>query len=245
MHSTQSTLQHSSTSYPFVNTITVSRGEIQPQTEEYCRISAVNCTNPNADFILHIGFVLISHLGPDIHLFTGLSLGPPQFLKTQSPVSTTPYKRQTRPLVREGAPQRQDSKFQTELISGRKSQGGLDAKTYWQTVSRNVTSNLKYHTDLAYAMEDTLPAARAPVFTVITAQSKLDVATSAGHMKPNERLTSDLKVEKDWPHLRFYSGICLYAPTEMTKTRAKLAWIGTKISSASFRTPAELATLQI
>jgi hypothetical protein len=42
-------------------------------------------------------------------------------------------KRQTRPLVREGAPQRQDSNIQTELISGRKSQGGLDAKTYWPT----------------------------------------------------------------------------------------------------------------
>jgi hypothetical protein len=33
---------------------------------------------------------------------------------------------QTQPLVREGAPQRQDSKFQTELISGRKSHSGLD-----------------------------------------------------------------------------------------------------------------------
>jgi hypothetical protein len=38
-------------------------------------------------------------------------------------------KRQTRPLVREGAQQRQNSKILTELISGRKSQGGLDAKT--------------------------------------------------------------------------------------------------------------------
>jgi hypothetical protein len=35
-----------------------------------------------------------------------------------------------RPLVREGAQQRQHSKIQTELISGRKSKGGLDAKTY-------------------------------------------------------------------------------------------------------------------
>jgi hypothetical protein len=42
-------------------------------------------------------------------------------------------KRQTRPLIREGAQQRQDSKIQAELISGRKSQGGLDAKTYWMT----------------------------------------------------------------------------------------------------------------
>jgi hypothetical protein len=39
-------------------------------------------------------------------------------------------KRQTRPLVREGTPQRQDSNFQTELISGRKSHSGLDTKTY-------------------------------------------------------------------------------------------------------------------
>jgi hypothetical protein len=44
-------------------------------------------------------------------------------------------KRQTRPLVREGAPQRQDSNFQTELISGHKSQ-----VTDWPTISRNVTS---------------------------------------------------------------------------------------------------------
>jgi hypothetical protein len=34
----------------------------------------------------------------------------------------------------------QDSTIQTELISGRKSRSGLDAKTYWLTVSRNVTS---------------------------------------------------------------------------------------------------------
>jgi hypothetical protein len=46
---------------------------------------------------------------------------------------TVTDKRQTRPLVREGAQQRQDSKIQTELISGRKSQGGLDAKTHWLT----------------------------------------------------------------------------------------------------------------
>jgi hypothetical protein len=37
----------------------------------------------------------------------------------------------TRPLVREGAPQIQDSKIQTELISGLKFQDGLYAKTYW------------------------------------------------------------------------------------------------------------------
>jgi hypothetical protein len=50
--------------------------------------------------------------------------------------------RQSRPLVREGAQQRQHSKIQTELISVRKSQSGLDAKTDWMTVSRNVTSDL-------------------------------------------------------------------------------------------------------
>jgi hypothetical protein len=43
---------------------------------------------------------------------------------------TVTDKRQTRRLVREGAEQRQHSKIQRELISGRKSQGGLDAKTY-------------------------------------------------------------------------------------------------------------------
>jgi hypothetical protein len=44
-------------------------------------------------------------------------------------------KRQTRPLVREGAPQRQDSHFQKtnfgqKVISGHKSQSGLDTLTY-------------------------------------------------------------------------------------------------------------------
>jgi hypothetical protein len=43
---------------------------------------------------------------------------------------TVTDKRQTRPLVREGAQQIQHSKIQTELISGHKSQGGLDAKAY-------------------------------------------------------------------------------------------------------------------
>jgi hypothetical protein len=42
-------------------------------------------------------------------------------------------KRQTQPLVREGAQQRQHSDIQTELISVRKSQGGLDAKKCWLT----------------------------------------------------------------------------------------------------------------
>jgi hypothetical protein len=52
---------------------------------------------------------------------------------------TVTDKRQAWPLVREGAPQRLDSKFQTELISGRKSHSGFDTETYWPTVSRNVT----------------------------------------------------------------------------------------------------------
>jgi hypothetical protein len=43
---------------------------------------------------------------------------------------TVTDKRQTRPLVREGAEQRQHSEIQTELISSRKSQDRLDAKTY-------------------------------------------------------------------------------------------------------------------
>jgi hypothetical protein len=46
---------------------------------------------------------------------------------------TVTDKRQIRPLVREGAQQRQHSEIQSELISGLKSQGGLDAKTYWLT----------------------------------------------------------------------------------------------------------------
>jgi hypothetical protein len=43
---------------------------------------------------------------------------------------------QTRPLFRQDAPQRQGSNFQTttsgqQVISGSKSQGGLDNFTYW------------------------------------------------------------------------------------------------------------------
>jgi hypothetical protein len=43
-----------------------------------------------------------------------------------------------RPVVREGAPQRQDSNFQKttfgqKAISGHKSQSGLDTLTYWLT----------------------------------------------------------------------------------------------------------------
>jgi hypothetical protein len=40
---------------------------------------------------------------------------------------------QTRPLVREGAPKRQDRNFEEKRISGQKSQIGLDTKTYWLT----------------------------------------------------------------------------------------------------------------
>jgi hypothetical protein len=45
---------------------------------------------------------------------------------------------QTRPFVREGVPQRQDSNFQKttfeqKVISGHKSQNGLDTLTYWLT----------------------------------------------------------------------------------------------------------------
>jgi hypothetical protein len=48
------------------------------------------------------------------------------------------WERRTRPLVREGVPQRQDSNFQTttfgqEVISGHKFQSGLDTLTYWLT----------------------------------------------------------------------------------------------------------------
>jgi hypothetical protein len=46
---------------------------------------------------------------------------------------TVTDKRQTRPLVREGVQQKQHSEIQSELISGRKSQGGLYAKIYWLT----------------------------------------------------------------------------------------------------------------
>jgi hypothetical protein len=57
----------------------------------------------------------------------------------------TEDKWQSRTLVREGAPQRQDSNFQKrtfrqKVISGHKSQSGLDTLTYWLTVSCNVTS---------------------------------------------------------------------------------------------------------
>jgi hypothetical protein len=47
---------------------------------------------------------------------------------------TVTDKRQTRPLVREGAQQRQDSKNQAEVISGRKSHSGPTPRhTDWLT----------------------------------------------------------------------------------------------------------------
>jgi hypothetical protein len=54
----------------------------------------------------------------------------------------------TRPLVREGVPQRQDSNFQKTTFGqrvtyGHKSQSGIDTLTYWLTVSCNVTSNFE------------------------------------------------------------------------------------------------------
>jgi hypothetical protein len=48
-----------------------------------------------------------------------------------------------RPLVREGAQQRQDSKIQIELISGRKSDSGIEAKTYWLTDRPSVVTWLQ------------------------------------------------------------------------------------------------------
>jgi hypothetical protein len=50
-------------------------------------------------------------------------------------LQTENNKWQTRPLVREGVPQKQDSTFQTtfrqKVTSGDKSQSGLDTLTYW------------------------------------------------------------------------------------------------------------------
>jgi hypothetical protein len=43
---------------------------------------------------------------------------------------TVTDKRQSGLLVREGAPQKQASNFQTELVSGRKSHTRLDTKTH-------------------------------------------------------------------------------------------------------------------
>jgi hypothetical protein len=51
------------------------------------------------------------------------------------------YKRQTRPLVREGAPQEQDRNCHTSnkyLVMG-PTWGSIPRLTYWLTVSRNVT----------------------------------------------------------------------------------------------------------
>jgi hypothetical protein len=71
------------------------------------------------------------------------------YVNTDKLLQTENDKWQTRPLVREGSPQRQNRKFQTTtfaqtLIYGHKSQSGLDTSTYWLTdwlnFSRNVTS---------------------------------------------------------------------------------------------------------
>jgi hypothetical protein len=48
-----------------------------------------------------------------------------------------------------GAPQKQDRNFQTaifrqEVMFGRKSQSGLDTKTYWLTVNRKVISTFDF-----------------------------------------------------------------------------------------------------
>jgi hypothetical protein len=57
---------------------------------------------------------------------------------TNKLLETENDKWQARPLVREDALQRQDSNFQTttfgqKVISGHKSQSGLDTMTYWLT----------------------------------------------------------------------------------------------------------------
>jgi hypothetical protein len=59
-------------------------------------------------------------------------------VNTDKLLQTENHKWQTQPLVREGAPQRQDSNFETktfgqEVISGHKSQSGIDTSTYWLT----------------------------------------------------------------------------------------------------------------
>jgi hypothetical protein len=60
------------------------------------------------------------------------------YVNTGKLLQTENDKWQTRPLIREGAPQRQDSNFQKttfgqKVISGHKSQSGLDTSTYWLT----------------------------------------------------------------------------------------------------------------
>jgi hypothetical protein len=68
--------------------------------------------------------------------------------KTALARSSSIYRRQTRPLVREGAPQKQDRNCQTVIYIYL----GLDTKTYWLTdwtVSRNVTLTLTLTLKLA------------------------------------------------------------------------------------------------
>jgi hypothetical protein len=66
--------------------------------------------------------------------------------------------------MREGAQQRQDSKIQTELISGPKSQGGLDAKTYWLTDRQSwgdLRPQIKRYTYVAETSVSTTPRTSA------------------------------------------------------------------------------------
>jgi hypothetical protein len=53
--------------------------------------------------------------------------------KTELARASSIYKRQTRHLVKEGTPQKQDRNCQTVIISGHEPQMGLDTKTYWLT----------------------------------------------------------------------------------------------------------------
>jgi hypothetical protein len=70
-------------------------------------------------------------------------------VNTDKLLQTENGKWQTRPLVREGAPQRKDSKFRKptfgqKVISCHESQSGLDTLTYWLAVSCNVTSTSRH-----------------------------------------------------------------------------------------------------
>jgi hypothetical protein len=61
-------------------------------------------------------------------------------------------KRQIRPLVREGAPQRQDSKFKTELISDRKYHSALTPRhTDWLSVVTWLQPEV-YHEKFSYTL---------------------------------------------------------------------------------------------
>jgi hypothetical protein len=62
-----------------------------------------------------------------------------QGTRTRERLRCSIYRRQTRPLVREGAPQKQDHTCHTVINIWSWAQMGLDTKTYWLTVNRNVT----------------------------------------------------------------------------------------------------------